>query len=219
MRKPPRSHEVVGLIRARILSGELTPGSRLPSEPRLVEELGVSRTVVREAVSRLQAEGLVETQHGRGSFVLAVPEPTPLGATDGSPSEVLELRLGLESEAAALAAVRAGATDRAAIGAALDALTDADLRDLVEADFRFHRAVAVAGGNRLIVDVLDSLGPRMGLLLRAGSGQSRTDPEHVSRVDAEHRAIAEAVLARDPETARAAMRVHLATTRRRLGQP
>ena len=70
------AQRVVAGLKDKILAGDLPPGRKLPSEAELIEEFGVSRTVVREAVSRLQAEGLVETFQGRGSFVLAMPEPT-----------------------------------------------------------------------------------------------------------------------------------------------
>jgi GntR family transcriptional regulator, transcriptional repressor for pyruvate dehydrogenase complex len=87
----------------------------------------------------------------------------------------------------------------------------------VEADFRFHRAVAAATGNRFYVD-LEALGPMMIMLLRArlGDAFSLTDTTHVERVTREHEEIAVAVLAGDSDTARAAMRVHLGNTRRRL---
>jgi len=70
------AQRVVTGLKERILSGDLAPGSKLPSESELVAAYAVSRTVVREAVTRLRAEGLVETFQGLGSFVLAVPEPT-----------------------------------------------------------------------------------------------------------------------------------------------
>lgn len=215
---------VVAGLKDRILSGELAPGTRLPSESELIEEYAVSRTVVREAVTRLRGEGLVETFQGRGSFVLAVPEPTSFtveASTVRSHRDVLDVvdfRLGIESEAAFLAASRL--TDRAAdeVRAAMAAFASAGPEQAVEADFAFHRAVAAASGNRFYVDLLDSLGPMMIMLprTRLGDAYSRTDVTHVERVVHEHAAIADAVLARDADTARAAMRVHLGNTRRRL---
>ena len=106
------AQRVVAGLKGKILAGDLPPGHKLPSEAELIGEYGVSRTVIREAVSRLRAEGLVETFQGRGSFVLAMPEPTSFtveSAAIRSHRDVLDMldfRLGIECEAAALAAAR-----------------------------------------------------------------------------------------------------------------
>lgn len=220
------AHRVVAGLKDKVLSGELAPGARLPSETELVEEFGVSRTVVREAVTRLRAEGLVETFQGRGSFVLAVPEPsgfTPEQVTVRSHDDVvamIDFRLGVESEAAALAAQHHGEADARAIRAALADFTTAGREGGVEADFDFHRAVARATGNHFYADLVGSLGPLMIMRQRTrlASEYSISDPAHVDRVLREHQAVADAILAGDPDTARAAMRVHLGNTRRRLAK-
>lgn len=218
------AHRVVTGLKEKILAGELAPGAKLPSESELIDEFAVSRTVVREAVTRLRAEGLVETFQGRGSFVLALPEPsgfTPEQTAIRSPADVLamiDFRIGIETEAAALAARNHTDTDARAIRAALDAFTAAGAEGAVEADFRFHLALAVATGNPFYADLMSSLGPTIIMLprTRLATEYSMTDVTHVDRVLREHQAIAAAVLARDAETARAAMRVHLGNTRRRL---
>ena len=111
----PLAQAVVADLKSRILEGSLAPGTKLPSEAELIEEYSVSRTVVREAVTRLRAEGLVETFQGRGSFVLAIPEPSSFqleAAAIRSHHDVLDMvdfRTGVESEAAALAASRVDA--------------------------------------------------------------------------------------------------------------
>lgn len=218
------AQRVVAGLKERILAGDLAPGSKLPSEAELIEAYAVSRTVVREAVTRLRAEGLVETFQGRGSFVLTVPEPTSfqLEATAiRSHHDVLamvDFRLGVESEAAALAAARVDETGAQLIRDALAAFAAAEPEQAVEADFAFHRAVAAASGNRFYLDLLDSLGPMMIMLPRTqlADAYSLTDATHVERVAREHDNVAAAVLAGDPDTARAAMRVHLGNTRRRL---
>ena len=69
-RSPGLAHDIVAELTQRILLGQLVPGEKLPSESAIVREQGVSRTVVREAISKLQASGLVETRHGIGTFVL-----------------------------------------------------------------------------------------------------------------------------------------------------
>jgi GntR family transcriptional repressor for pyruvate dehydrogenase complex len=219
------AQRVVAGLKERILAGALLPGTRLPSENALIEEYGVSRTVVREAVTRLRAEGLVETYQGRGSFVLTVPEPSSFtveSATIRTHHDVLamvDFRLGVESEAAALAAQHRADADKAAIDEAMAAFSDAGREGAVQADFAFHAAVARATHNRFYVDLLESLGPMMVMLPRTQLGEefSMTDAAHVDRVRREHDNVAAAVLAGDHETARAAMRVHLGNTRRRLG--
>lgn len=218
------AQRVVAGLKDKILTGDLPPGHKLPSETELIAEYGVSRTVIREAVTRLRAEGLVETFHGRGSFVLAMPEPTSFTVesaairTHQDVLDMLDFRLGIESEVAALAAAHVNAAGAEAITTALDEFVDAPPEDQVEADFRFHRAVAAASTNRFYLDLLDSLGPMMIMLARTrlGDAYSLTDAGHVERVRREHDDIAAAVIAGDPDTARAAMRVHLGNTRRRL---
>lgn len=218
------AQRVVAGIKAHILDGSLAPGTKLPSEAELVEEYAVSRTVVREAVTRLRAEGLVETFQGRGSFVLAVPEPTSFRVeasairTQADVLAMVDFRIGVESEAAFLAAARSSPTTAEAVRRALEAFEAAGPEEAVEADFAFHRAIAAATGNRFYLDLLESLGPMMIMLPRTRLPEefSLTDAGHVDRVRREHESVAAAVVAGDPETARAAMRVHLGNTRRRL---
>jgi GntR family transcriptional regulator, transcriptional repressor for pyruvate dehydrogenase complex len=219
-----RPQHVVAGLKDKILRGDLAPGAKLPSEAEIIEEYAVSRTVVREAVSRLQAEGLVETFQGRGSFVLAVPEPSSFTLETSairSHHDVLamvDFRIGVETEAAGLAASRVTPAAGAAISAAHESFTAVGHEGAVEADFAFHRAIALATDNRFYVDLLDSLGPMMIMLprTRLGDEYTMTDATHVERVRREHDNIAAAVLAGDADTARAAMRLHLGNTRRRV---
>ncbi|MCV7282225.1 FadR family transcriptional regulator [Mycolicibacterium flavescens] len=218
------AQRVVAGLKDKIFAGELTPGEKLPSEAELIDEFGVSRTVVREAVTRLRAEGLVETFQGRGSFVLAVPQPSSFMVesaalrTQRDVLDMVDFRIGVESEAAALAAARADDRGRRTISAALAEFVGAAPEDAVQADYRFHRAVAEVSANRFHLELLDSLGPMMIMLprTRLGDEYSMTDAGHVARVQREHEDIAAAIRASDPDTARAAMRVHLGNTRRRL---
>ena len=120
---------VVAGLKDKILAGDLPAGHKLPSEAELIAEFGVSRTVVREAVTRLRAEGLVETFHGRGSFVLTVPEPTSFTVesaavrTHQDVLDMIDFRVGIETEAAALAAARVDDAGGAAIRTALEAFS------------------------------------------------------------------------------------------------
>lgn len=221
--------QLVRRLTESIQSGELRAGDRLPTESELVRSHGVSRTVVREAMSRLNAQGLVETQHGRGSFVLASPsavafsiDPADARSVDDL-AELLEFRIAFECEAAGLASARADSGRIAAIGHALERFQQATGRpsDSVKADFEFHRSVAVASGNRYLLQILDSLGrtaiatPRARLAI---PGDQHSGPHH-RLVGDEHAAVYEAIARRDATDARAAMRVHLANSKQRLTRP
>jgi DNA-binding FadR family transcriptional regulator len=224
---PTRVHRVVADLKGRILAGELSPGARLPSESRLVADYDVSRTVAREAVSRLQAEGLVETFQGRGSFVLSLPPPSTFtleSAAIRNQNDVLDMidfRIGIECEAAALAAARVTPASGQEITAVLAALVVSAPDRAVQDDFAFHHAIAQATGNRFFVDLIDALGPMAIMLQRTQLEPVDTDIAGTpfDRLQREHEAVAAAVVAGDVETARAAMRVHLGNTRRRLSGP
>src|SRR5689334_17304427 len=169
------AYDVVAELKRRILAGELPPGAKLPGENSLVEEFGVSRTVIREAVLRLQAAGLVETFQGRGSFVLEVPGPVELREvrTHQDVLELMDFRTGVESEAAGLAAARRTGIQLKGIERALDDFRRVgdDPGRSVEADFAFHLAVALASGNRFYGEAIRELGPMMIMLPR-----TRLDP-------------------------------------------
>ncbi|NUL46171.1 FadR family transcriptional regulator [Cellulosimicrobium funkei] len=170
-------------LRRRIVGGELVPGQKLPSENQLVTEHGVSRTVVREAILRLQAEGLVHTRRGSGSFVLTPPSehdagrPVPRAAPANSVAgrmDLIDYRVAIESEAAALAAVRrsesmADGVRRAerAFSASAGAPEPGGPAELLRLDFAFHRSVAEASGSALLLQALDALGPAMIAMPRA----------------------------------------------------
>ncbi|GAB3951368.1 FadR/GntR family transcriptional regulator [Kribbella albertanoniae] len=216
------AYDVVAELKRRILAGELAPGAKLPAENGLVEEFGVSRTVIREAVSRLQAAGLVETFQGRGSFVLEVPGPVELKEvrTHQDVLELMDFRTGVESEAAALAAARRTEVQLLGIERALDGFRRVgdDPGRSVEADFAFHLAVALASGNRFYGEAIRELGPMMILLprTRLDPAYEMSDPDHLTRVIHEHENIHTAIVHGDADAARAAMRVHLTSTRHRL---
>src|SRR6478752_10549826 len=132
-RRRPRSlaHDVVDVLSGRIRDGSLAQGEKLPTEAAIMEEFGVSRTVVREAISRLQAAGLVETRHGVGTFVVGLGEgsafrisPEQLGTLQDVIA-VLELRIGVETESAALAAARHTPENLEALRNALKSFTSA----------------------------------------------------------------------------------------------
>ncbi|MBN6055039.1 FadR family transcriptional regulator [Nonomuraea sp. RK-328] len=215
-----RTQRLVDTLTARIREGVVRPGERLPTESSLVETYGVSRTVVREAISRLQAAGLVETHHGRGTFVLARPSTArfPAGPhTDGTLEDVtglLEFRTAFEVEAAALAARRRTDAHLADLREALDAFAGAGDHPsaAVNADYRFHLRVALATGNHRFADLVSALGPSMIVVPR-----DRLDPgDRFAGIVAEHENIYAAIARGDADAARAAARVHLSNSRARL---
>jgi GntR family transcriptional repressor for pyruvate dehydrogenase complex len=213
---------VVDRIAADIREGRLEPGARLPTEQKMIAALGVSRTVVREAIAALRAQGLVTTRQGVGAFVAdsALRPPFRL-ETEGLRSiaevvHVMELRMGVEIEAAGLAAERAQPSQIEAMAAALEAIDRAIGRDElgVMEDFGFHRAIADATGNPQFPRFLEFLGryiiPRQSVRVEASSVRS-----YLVTIQAEHRAIFEAIRARSVDSARRAMRRHLLRSRDR----
>ncbi|HYN13347.1 MAG TPA: FadR/GntR family transcriptional regulator [Burkholderiales bacterium] len=203
----------------QIKSGRFAPGARLPTEAALTRAARVSRTVVREAVAALRAEGLVITRQGVGAFVSAEPqrapfriEPERMQTLDDILS-VMELRLGVEIESAGLAAERATRAQVRAIGAALEAIERAAEvgKSAVDEDLAFHRAIAQATGNAEFARFLQFIGSHLiprrtvsGLPERMGGQRA-----YLALIQEEHRRIYQAVEQSDAKAAREAMRRHL----------
>jgi GntR family transcriptional repressor for pyruvate dehydrogenase complex len=213
-------------LRDRVARAELKPGDKLPSEQALMISYGVSRTVVREAISSLKTDGLVETQQGVGAFV---QQPTRGAAFRIDQSDLntvkevlslLELRISLEAEAAALAAGRISDEQLASLREALELMTrsiEAE-DDAVEPDFQFHMEVAKATGNHYYADLFGYLGTLA--IPRTRVDTFRSNPAgrraYLQNVNQEHFAIFQAIANHDPDAARAAMRLHLTNSRERL---
>jgi GntR family transcriptional regulator, transcriptional repressor for pyruvate dehydrogenase complex len=224
-RRSSLAQEVVDALTAQIDAGTLRPGDKLPTETEVMLSQGVSRTVVREAISRLQASGLVETRHGIGSFVLERAQ-RPLGIDPATITTlrdvlaILELRISLESECASLAAQRATPDDLEALRRALDAINAAAQagQETVSLDYEFHLQIARTTGNRYFVDIMSQLGTT--LIPRARVNAARFADEgperYAARLAHEHDDIFEAIARHDQEAARAAMRTHLTKSRERL---
>jgi DNA-binding FadR family transcriptional regulator len=221
------TEEVVAELSERIRSGALRPGDKLPTESEIMAQLGVSRTVVRESISRLQAARLVQTRHGIGTFVLEAGDQDRFqieAAGDLTVRDVmaiLELRISLEAEAAGLAAVRRTDENLAHMRRALDEferLIEAGEGNAVAADVAFHLELAKATGNRYFHSILSQLGNTIIPRTRVNSAAlAHNDPEtYLDRVNREHEDIYDAIERRDPEAARAAMRMHLSNSRERL---
>lgn len=216
---------VVEALSDRIRDGRLAPGAKLPTEAEVMGEFGVSRTVVREALSKLQAAGMVETRHGVGTFVVGPGdasafriEPQQL-ATLRDVIAVLELRIGVETEAAGLAAQRRSEANLAAMRRAIADFAQAveEGRDAVAADFQLHTEIARATQNEHFAGLMATLGARIIPRARLDPAEA-VDPQrqaYLRRVNAEHESIVDAIAAQDVEAARAAMRTHLANSRER----
>jgi len=228
LRRKPRglAHEIVESLGQRIREGRLVAGVKLPTEAEIMGEFGVSRTVVREALSKLQASGLVATRHGVGTFVVGAGEANNFRiapeqvATIREVVAVLELRIGLEAEAAALAATRRSAENLQAMREALASFAKAiaDDTDAVASDMQLHLEIARATQNQHFAELMTYLGTMLIPRTRVNSARFAGEGlrEYLLRVHAEHESIVDAIAGRDPEAARAAMRTHLSNSRERL---
>ncbi len=228
-RRRPRTLalELVDSLGDRIRAGQLRAGDKLPTEAAIMAEFDVSRTVVREAISKLQAASLVETRHGIGTFVIGPGDGPSFKITPEQFSTlqdviaVLELRIGLETEAAGLAALRRSDENLAALRRALDAVIAAveNGEDSVAADFQFHLEIARATQNSHFTELMNTLGaqiiPRARLESAEPTALSAERLAYMRRVNAEHESILDAIASQDAESARAAMRTHLSNSRER----
>jgi DNA-binding FadR family transcriptional regulator len=191
----------------------------------MMQQMGVSRTVVREAVAQLRANGAVVTHQGLGAFVAegALNRTLQISPNDlkvvGDLINLNELRLAIEVEAAARAAQRATTSQVASIGAALGAIVRAveEGGTGAEEDFRFHQSIAEAAGNPHFPRTLDFLGqysvPRRAV--QVGNGK---DADYLRRLQIEHQAIFDAISDGNASGARDAMRLHLEASLARLGR-
>ncbi|WP_165131730.1 FadR/GntR family transcriptional regulator [Rhizobium rhizoryzae] len=204
-------------LRDAILAGNYAPGDRLPSEIELTETHGVSRTVVREAVTALRCDGWVDVRQGAGIFVLdrsTIPQKSETldGARLASDLEVLEVRTPLEIEAAGLAALRRSPAQEELIfdchAAVLRCINEN--RSIREADLALHLAIAAATNNPLFTQFLEQQGQH-------AIPQSKVVAEHQNDeqtayrrlIHKEHEAVVLAISDADDRAARLAMQNHL----------
>lgn len=220
------SAELADTLGQRIRNQEYPPGSKLPKELDIMEAFGVSRTVVREAISHLQAAGMAETRHGIGTFAL-LPEDNGLFkvhpdqiSTLRDTIALLELRIGLETEAAALAATRRTEENLAKMQLALTAFKASIEagQNAVQADFQFHTEIALATQNSHFIQFMALLGERVIPRSRLSPSSDLTPARqaYLQRVHQEHESIFNAILHQDVDAARAASRTHLSNSRERL---
>jgi GntR family transcriptional repressor for pyruvate dehydrogenase complex len=218
---PRLSNIAVRTLQRQIREGYFASGAMLPGQRALAASLGISRTALREAVSTLEALGLLHSQPGKGVFVTAGqhrdPAELPEGPFNAEPHEVFQFRAVVEPGAAALAAQLATASDIArleAIQRDMELALEAD--DLVaasESDLAFHISIADISGNPMLAAVIRSLESPIAWSLRLPFAE--TDSAWVPAT--EHRAVLDAVSARDSAAAHAAMRRHIVSAAWRIG--
>lgn len=213
-REPRLSDQVADAILETIRSQRLRPGDLLPPERELGKQFGVSRTVVREAIRALDAKGLLDVRTGSGARIAAVDSSTAQKATRElahaiTPdfASVIEVRSVLEVAGAGLAAQRATAADLERLHAAADQMVASrDDEAALLAELAFHRAIATATQNPLFALLHDSISEALVDIGRKSLARRRAQGASVSEA---HRRILDAVAARDPAAAQAAMREHL----------
>jgi len=208
-----------------ISEGAIKPGDKLPSEAELMTAGGVSRATVREALSRLQVSGLVETRRGIGTFVLNLPgstvarlDPATI-VTLQDVTAILDVRMSFEVEGAGLAALRRTEEQLAAIRDALSRFENAtDTTGSIVSDFQFHLQIAAAANNRYFTDIITHFGTSMFPRARLNTTAiARLDRQQKhERLVREHEHIYDAVARQDYDASRAAMRIHLANSRARV---
>ena len=225
--KPQRrerlADQLYGQILEQSVSGALPEGARLPSEKDICESFQVSRPVVREALMRLQADGLVVSKQGLGTFVERRPPQGLLVFAKASDISGLlrcfEVRIPLESETAALAARRHTPEQLGKILAIHEEFRNGleDGKTSGQVDFKFHRTIAEASGNEIFVMMLEAIHAAIeeSMTVALSLTQSGT-ADRRKRVIEDHQRIVDAISTGDAEGAAAAMRYHLGRARQRV---
>ena len=219
------SEEVSGDLQRRIANGDLKPGDRLPTEKTLGEVFGVSRAVIREAIARLKADGLIESRQGSGAYVAAAPKTINLRFWQGEGPEldelrdIFELRAMVEGSVAELAAQRRNQKDLKAMAAQLQEMETALAEGLdgTEADDNFHIAMARATRNAYVGQLVEFLGRHFSDSRKLSWQGTRKELAHPQEAQREHRALFDAIAASDAEAARRCAQDHLRGTAGRFG--
>ena len=201
-----------------IFRGQLKPGDQIMPERELAQALGVSRPTVREAIKKLVTMGLLEHRQGQGTFVRSTDsqrEHNPLAAVieghDASLEELLEVRMGLESQAAILAAQRATAEDIQVLERALEAMLveNAAGRLGIEEDVSFHMAIAFATKNPVQVYIMKNFYDLLHFGIRENLQALWEEPASLPIIRRQHQGIFAAIKNHDPEAAYQAMKEHI----------
>lgn len=223
---PAMSDTVAQQLLKQIEIGSFAATGKLPTEAVLAQQFGVSRTVIREAISRLKNEGVVEPRQGSGVFVKEHGAIRPLridyaeAVEASSMPHLLAVRRAIEAEVAAEAARRCTDRDIADIDAALANIDEAAAagRDGVAEDVAFHRKIAAVTGNPYFIKTLNFLNQYLEAGVAVTRRNEATRDDFSRQVREEHAAIVDAIRARDPMAARNAALTHLYNAERRLSQ-
>ncbi|MDT0459879.1 FadR/GntR family transcriptional regulator [Streptomyces sp. DSM 41527] len=209
-RRSALADQVIAQLRAQITSGEWPVGSRIPTEPALVEQLGVARNTVREAVRALAHNGLLDIRQGSGTYVVATSELAGVmnrRFAAAEPGHVAELRSALEASAARLAAERRTAQDLRQIDALLErreqVWESGAAEAFVEADATLHMAIVSASHNEVLAEIYADLGGVLRDFLRADVGEELRPEAHM-----DHARLVEAIRAGDGDRAAAEASAH-----------
>jgi len=219
------SDQVASAISSEIHASRLVEGDKLPTEAMLVKQFAVSRTVVREAVSRLKSLGLVESRQGSGAFVKAagfspLQFDAGLAASKHAVIQMVEVRRALEAEVAELAAQRRSPADIKRIQRAADTLERAVKSggDGVDEDVALHRAIADAAQNQFLISTLDYLRQFLHGATRVTRANEARRADFARQVQAEHQAIIGAIVGGDAVKARKAAARHMDNAIKRIEQ-
>lgn len=215
--------QLYGQILDQIVSGRLKEGDRLPTEKEICAMFGVSRPVVRDALLRLRADGLIQARQGSGTYVLRRPADRLKSFTSSADLAVflrcLEVRIPIEAAATGLAAERRTKTQLSRIAQAHERLC-ADFetgRISPASDLAFHASIAEATGNQFFSDVLCHIHSSVAGFMNVSLNMTRTGSRaRIKQVLKEHTIIFEAIEAQKTEAAEVAMRFHLGQSRRRV---
>lgn len=213
VQRQPLAAQAAQLLLTRIRDGEWSLGQRLPGETTLAAQLGVGRSTLREAIRELAGRGVLDSRQGAGVFVTAldVSDDWDTVLRSANIASVIEARIAIEAEGAALAATRRTPADLRTIRRTLAArgVTGQSVPEHVDADMAFHRAVIAAAHNDVLIQLFDAFLPRLRLAM---IDMLKIRPIASEPCDHDlHQQLADAIVARDPPAAAAASRTHLST--------
>lgn len=219
---------VVEQIQVMVMNGDLKKGDKLPTERALAEQLGVSRTSIREALRSLEMVGLVESRQGEGNFIggnirgnFFEPLSVMFMLNHGDPRDILELRMVIEVEAASLAAKRVKKEGREEdvkeLNDIMQKLRNAsNEEDSSNMDLQLHYKISEITGNYLIMMLLDTISSLMETFIESARGMILQDSENKEKLFSEHQNLVDAISAGDSRKAVKAMRAHLDTVNKTM---
>lgn len=209
--------QVIVQIKNMIANGTLKRGDKLPSERDLVEELGVSRTSIREALRALEVIGLIECRQGEGNFInsdfqnsLFEPLSIMFMLQESSPSEIVELRKIIETETAALAANNITDVEVSEIKVLIERLKEStDENNSAAIDKEFHYMIAKASRNFLVVSILEAVSGLIDTFIKDARRKILTEEANKEKLIVQHEDVYKALLSHDSDAAARAMADHL----------